>query len=82
MKKNRYLLCLLICALLLYYAFPKLSIFAEGIDGIFARVWLAFAFIVISGNLTALFYFPKTAKTGNRMLHGQPAGTKARSYQD
>lgn len=82
MKKNRYLLCLLMCSLLLYYAVPNLSVFAEGIEGIFARVWLAFSLIVISGNLTALLYFPKTAKTGKRMIHGKPAGTKARSYND
>jgi hypothetical protein len=82
MKKNRYLLCLLLCGLLLYYAVPNLSVFAEGIEGIFARVWLAFALIAIAGNLTALLYVPKSAKTGKRMSRGKPAGTKARSYHN
>ncbi|EIJ79257.1 hypothetical protein PB1_16909 [Bacillus methanolicus PB1] len=80
--KNRYLLCLLICALLFYYAVPNLSVFAEGIEGIFALVWLAFALLVISGNLTALLYLPKTAKRGKRMIHRRPSRKKARSYND
>lgn len=59
MKKNRYLLCLLACGFLLYFAVPRLNIFSEGIEGIFAISWLAFALIVIAGNLTALLYSPK-----------------------
>ncbi len=59
MKKNRYLLCLLVCGFLLYFAVPRLNIFSEGIEGIFAISWLAFALIVIAGNLTALLYSPK-----------------------
>lgn len=59
MKKNRYLLCLLVCGLLLYFAVPRLDILSEGLEGIFALTWLAFAMIVIAGNLTALLYTPK-----------------------
>lgn len=44
---------------MLYYAVPKLSIFAEGMEGVFAIAWLSFALIVIAGNLTAMLYSPK-----------------------
>lgn len=44
---------------MLYYAVPKLSIFAEGMEGVFAITWLSFALIVIAGNLTAMLYSPK-----------------------
>ncbi|WHY76446.1 hypothetical protein QNH20_20335 [Neobacillus sp. WH10] len=59
MKKNRYLLCLLLCGFMLYFAVPKLSVTAEGTQGIFSIVWLSFALIVIAGNLTGLLYSPK-----------------------
>ncbi|MEH7345970.1 hypothetical protein V7122_19185 [Bacillus sp. JJ1532] len=59
MKKNRYLLCLLVCGFFLYFAVPRLNIFGEGLEGIFAISWLAFALIVIAGNLTSLLYSPK-----------------------
>jgi hypothetical protein len=61
MNKNRYLLCLLVCGLLLYYAAPRLDVFSKGGEGVFAISWLAFALIVIAGNLTALLYSPKKA---------------------
>lgn len=59
MKKNRYLLCLLLCGLLLYFAVPRLSVTAQGMQGVFAITWLIFALMVIAGNLTALLYAPK-----------------------
>ena len=59
LKKNRYLLCLLLCGILLYYGAPRLSIHADGAQGIFSLAWLAFALIVIAGNLTGLLYSPK-----------------------
>ncbi|WP_342432571.1 hypothetical protein [Neobacillus sp. FSL H8-0543] len=61
MKKNRYLLCLLLCGLMLYFAVPKLSVFSEGLQGTFSLVWLSFALIVIAGNLTGMLYSPKRA---------------------
>ncbi|MGG3560370.1 hypothetical protein ABES03_01800 [Neobacillus rhizosphaerae] len=59
MKKNRYLLCLLLCGLMLYFAVPRLSIHKDGPQGIFSLAWLAFALMVIAGNLTGLLYSPK-----------------------
>lgn len=46
---------------MLYFAVPRLSIQAEGAAGVFSIVWLAFALMVIAGNLTALLYSPKKA---------------------
>jgi hypothetical protein len=67
-KKNRYLLCLLLCGLMLYFAVPRLSIFAAGAEGIFAIVWLSFALVVIAGNLTALLYSPKKRTGSSRQM--------------
>jgi hypothetical protein len=78
MKKNRYLLCLLLCGFMIYFAVPRLSIFAEGAAGIFAIVWLSFALVVIAGNLTALLYSPKKqARRGRQLMQMQK---KSRSF--
>jgi hypothetical protein len=67
MKKNRYLLCLLVCGFLLYFAVPKLSLTTGGAQEAFSLIWLSFALIVIAGNLTGLLYHPrkKLQQTGD-----------------
>jgi hypothetical protein len=77
MKKNRYVLCLLLCGFMLYFAVPRLSIQAEGLAGIFALTWLLFALIVIAGNLTAMLYTPKKAVKKRQQLR---VNKKSRSY--
>jgi hypothetical protein len=62
MKRNRYILCLLSGAVLLYFGVPKFSIQAEGLEGIFTASWLALALLVIAGNLSAILYSPKHYK--------------------
>ncbi|OIK08526.1 hypothetical protein BIV60_25920 [Bacillus sp. MUM 116] len=78
MKKNRYLLCLLLCGAMLYYAVPQLSVTAAGPKGIFSLAWLSLALMVIAGNLTGILYSPKKAvqkqqtnrnKRKSRMFH-------------
>jgi hypothetical protein len=59
LKKNRYLLCLLLCGFMLYFAVPRLTVNVEGAQGLFSLAWLLFALIVIAGNLTGLLYSPK-----------------------
>lgn len=62
---------------MLYFAVPRLSLFADGLEGIFTLSWLALALMVIAGNLTALLYSPK--KTVRRRQ--QPRiNKKSRSY--
>lgn len=63
MKRNRYILCLLLSGFLLYYAVPRFSIFAEGLAGIFSISWLFLALLVIAGNLSAILYSPNRFKT-------------------
>jgi len=77
MKKNRYLLCLLLSAFMLYFAVPRLSVNLDGAQGIFSLVWLAFALMVIAGNLTGLLYSPK--KLAGKMKSGR-LKKKSRSY--
>ncbi|MBT2754460.1 hypothetical protein J7E71_00700 [Mesobacillus foraminis] len=62
MNKNRYLLYLLLCGLMLYYALPRISIGIHGPEGLFASAWLLFALFVIAGNLSAFLYTPKKQK--------------------
>ncbi|MBV7506094.1 hypothetical protein KW850_12580 [Bacillus sp. sid0103] len=78
MKKNRYLLCLLLSGFLLYYGVPRLSIQAEGAQGIFSLVWLSFALIVIAGNFTGLLYSPK--RQGQKLQSDRRPRKKSRSY--
>ncbi|EKN65088.1 hypothetical protein BABA_22036 [Neobacillus bataviensis LMG 21833] len=77
MKKNRYVLCLLLCGFMLYFAVPKLSVTADGTQGLFAIAWLSFALIVIAGNLTGLLYSPKKLV---KRSQPQSAKRKTRSY--
>jgi hypothetical protein len=44
---------------MIYFAAPRISIYADGAQGIFSLVWLSFALIVIAGNLSGLLYNPK-----------------------
>lgn len=62
MSKNRYLLCLLACGAMLYYALPNLNVFEDGLAGIFSIAWLLLCLFVIAGNLSALLYAPKKTK--------------------
>lgn len=62
---------------MLYFAVPRLSIQAEGLEGIFAMSWLAFALIVIAGNLTAMLYSPKKAVRKRQQLR---INKKSKSY--
>ncbi|CAH2716087.1 hypothetical protein BACCIP111895_03271 [Neobacillus rhizosphaerae] len=77
MKKNRYLLCLLLCGFMLYFAVPRLSIYADVVQGIFSIAWLSFALIVIAGNLTGLLYSPKNQVQRHQL---QRPKKKSRSF--
>jgi accessory gene regulator protein AgrB len=72
MKKNRYILCMLVGAFLMYFAVPRFSMFAEGLEGIFTASWMLLALLVISGNLSAVLYAPKK-KPKTRKLTKQTA---------
>jgi hypothetical protein len=62
---------------MLYFAVPRLSVFAQGLEGVFALSWLVLALIVLAGNLTALLYSPKKAVKKRQALR---INKKSRSY--
>jgi hypothetical protein len=79
MKRNRYILCLLLGSLLLYLAVPEFSIFATGVEGVFTISWLVLALLVFAGNLTALLYEPRLRKS---RFSGRRSNRKVRSIGD
>lgn len=81
MQRNRYILCLLICGLLLYYAVPQLHILAPGVEGIFSVTWLIFALIVIAGNLTGILYNPNRQAGRKKSKLSRNDRGKSRYYQ-
>lgn len=80
MQRNRYILCLLVCGFLLYYAVPRLHVFAPGAQGIFSLAWLAFALIVIAGNLTGILYYQKRQAGPNKKKLSRNYRKKSRYY--
>ncbi|MFD4929054.1 hypothetical protein ACFWMS_08995 [Peribacillus butanolivorans] len=65
--KQRLLLCLLLCGVMLYYAVPRLSLESGGLESLFAGSWLLFALLAIAGNLTGILYSPKKHKVKRKM---------------
>lgn len=82
MKRNRYLLCLLLAGLMLYYALPRISLEAPGVEGVFSIAWLALALLVVAGNLSAYLFTPRVSKIAkvevNKAL--PKTGKKTRGY--
>ncbi|WP_404329528.1 hypothetical protein [Mesobacillus maritimus] len=72
MNKNRYLLCLLLCGVMLYYALPRISFDTIGLESLFAGAWLIFALFVIAGNLSAFLYTPKKQKVARTKVESKP----------
>jgi hypothetical protein len=60
--KQRALLCLLLCGMMLYFAIPRIDIMALGSFGVFSSMWLLLAFFVVAGNLSGLLYSPQNRK--------------------
>jgi hypothetical protein len=77
MHKNRYLLYLLVCGLMLYFAVPRMS-FSAGSDGLFAGAWLMLAFCVVAGNLSAFLYTPKRKMAKREEGKTKPARERTR----
>jgi hypothetical protein len=81
MKRNRYLLCLLICLWMIYYAVPRLELSMHGAAGLFGVLWSTFAFMVLAGNLSALLFTPARKGTKGRGTRlRSKASRKIRSY--
>ncbi|MGM0843959.1 MAG: hypothetical protein ACQEUT_03195 [Bacillota bacterium] len=80
MKKQRYLICLLLAGMMLYYAVPRLDVFAEGLSGWFSISWLVFAAIVIAGNLTGMLFAPRRTKVQEKVVKRKKEVRKLRSF--
>lgn len=57
--KNKTMLSLLLCGLMLYYAVPRLAVGVHSAQGIFSLSWLFLALLVAGGNLSSLLYKSK-----------------------
>ncbi|MEH7885971.1 hypothetical protein V7654_16855 [Bacillus sp. JJ1609] len=69
MKKNKYLLYLLLCGVMIYIAMPVLNLTSGGTHALFAGSWLFLALLVFAGNLAAFLYTPKkNPRTGRTSL--------------
>ena len=80
MKKNRYLLYLLLCGVMLYIAMPELNFQVGGKEALFAGSWLFLALLVFAGNLAAFLYTPKRrTQTASRKMEGKQK-RKSRVY--
>lgn len=77
--KNRYILALLTCGVLLYYALPHLNLHGNDISAYFSWTWLTFFLMATAGNLAALLYSPVKKK---RMAQSVPVKkmVKEKSY--
>lgn len=71
MNKNKYLLYLLLCGLMLYIAMPRLNLTSGGSEALFAGSWLFLALLVFAGNLAAFLYTPKK-QARNAGLQSKP----------
>ncbi|WP_147532614.1 hypothetical protein [Bacillus marasmi] len=80
MKRNRYILCMLLCGWMIYYAGPKLQVFEAGAEGIFAITWLLFALMVMAGNLTGVLYSSKPQKYDSGSYPKKRQKKKVRSF--
>lgn len=69
MKKNRYLLYLLLCGMMLYIGMPELNFQMGGKEALFAGSWLFLALLVFAGNLATFLYTPKKrSRVANRKM--------------
>ncbi|MGA9227276.1 MAG: hypothetical protein WB217_13110 [Mesobacillus sp.] len=80
MKKNKYLLYLLLCGVMIYIAMPELNLASGGTHTLFAGSWLFLALLVFAGNLAAFLYTPKkNLQTGRNRLDNEQK-RKSRVY--
>jgi hypothetical protein len=80
MKKNRYLLYLLLCGVMLYIGMPELNLLAGGKEALFAGSWLFLALLVFAGNLAAFLYTPKKQSRIGSGKMGSNQKRKSRVY--
>lgn len=80
--KNKYILYLLLCGVMLYFAVQQLNVFASGVEGVFAIVWLTFALFVIAGNMVGLLFSTSQKTTRHATIEKNKLNKRLRSYND
>jgi hypothetical protein len=80
MKKNRYLLYLLLCGMMLYIGMPELNFQMGGKEALFAGSWLFLALLVFAGNLAAFLYTPKKRSMAGSKKMENSLKRKSRVY--
>jgi len=80
MKKNRYLLYLLLCGMMLYIGMPELNFQMGGKEALFAGSWLFLALLVFAGNLAAFLYTPKKRSRADSRKMENSLKRKSRVY--
>ncbi|MCM3572184.1 MULTISPECIES: hypothetical protein [Mesobacillus] len=80
MKKNRYLLYLLLCGMMLYIGMPELNFQLGGKEALFAGSWLFLALLVFAGNLAAFLYTPKKRSSAGSRKMENSLKRKSRVY--
>jgi hypothetical protein len=80
MKKNRYLLYLLLCGVMLYIGMPELNFQAGWKEALFAGSWLFLALLVFAGNLAAFLYTPKKRSVTSGRKMESNIKRKSRAY--
>lgn len=78
--KNKYVLYLLLCGMLLYFAVPRINVFAVGVEGLFAISWLMFALFVIAGNLIGLLFNMRRQSEIQKIRDKRKYPKQSRSY--
>ncbi|MBM7584944.1 hypothetical protein JOC86_001481 [Bacillus pakistanensis] len=68
MNKQRYLLCLLLAGVMLYYAVPRINLYGDGLSGIFTISWLGLCLLVIAGNLSAMLFTVNKKKNEQKQV--------------
>lgn len=80
--RNRCILSLLACGVLLYYALPRLQLHGSGLEFYFSWVWLLFLLFAIAGNMVVILFpwhYSRPRQRGQRKKMPQE---RARTYQN
>ncbi|MBU8905172.1 hypothetical protein [Desertibacillus haloalkaliphilus] len=78
---QRLLLCLLLALALLYFGLPRLPFSGDTVATTFAFMWLAFALMVVGGNMVGLLYGKKKrAEVHESSRRGRLMPGKSRRY--
>lgn len=80
--RNRCILSLLACFVLLYYAWPRLDLHGTGLPFYFSWAWLMLLLFAIAGNFAGILFAPVSPKRKIDTKSKKIYERKARTYQN